>query len=77
MEMTPKDTSDIESREDLADFIDRMLPNAYYRKIDALAELYEASIGRFRDTITSFLTHSKAHSVVPKRALLLVKLFAP
>lgn len=47
MEMTPKDTSNIESREDLADFIDRMLPNAYYHKIDALAELYEASIGRF------------------------------
>ena len=63
-----------------------MLPDSYYREIDALAELYEASIGRlasaqvldraafgrFRDAITSFLTQSKAHSVVPKRALLLV-----
>ena len=63
-----------------------MLPDSYYQEIDALAELHDASIGRlacaqvldrdafgrFRDAVVLFLIHSKAHSVIPKRALQLI-----
>jgi len=67
-------------------FAKKMLPDSYYREIDALAELHDASIGRFscaqvldreafgrfRDAVVVFLIHSKAHSVIPKRALQLI-----
>ena len=63
-----------------------MLPDSYYREIDLLTELRDASVGRlscaqvldreafgrYRDAVASFLAISKAHSVVPKRALQLI-----
>jgi len=67
-------------------FAKKMLPDSYYQEIDALGELHDASIGRlacaqvldrdafgrFRDAVILFLIHSKAHSVIPKRALQLI-----
>ena len=63
-----------------------MLPDSYYREIDKLVELQEASIGRlacsqvldrdafgrFRDSLAQFLIHSKEHSIIPKRVLQLI-----
>ena len=60
-----------------------MLPESYYREIEALAELHDASVGRlscaqvldraafgrYRDAVTKFLADSKEYSVVPKRIL--------
>lgn len=63
-----------------------MIPDSYYREIDALAELHDASIGRlscaqvldrdafgrYRVAVTKFLTDSKGYSVIPKRVLQLI-----
>jgi hypothetical protein len=63
-----------------------MLPDAYYREIDALTELRDASVGRlqcaqvldheafrrYRDAVIKFVAHSKVHSEIPKRALQLI-----
>jgi hypothetical protein len=63
-----------------------MLPDSYYREIDMLTELRDASIGRlscaqvldreafgrYREAVAKFLTHSKGFAVIPKRALQLI-----
>ncbi len=63
-----------------------MLPDEYYRELDALTELHASSIERlacsqvldraafdaYRDGVTRFVTSSRAHLVVSKRALQLI-----
>lgn len=63
-----------------------MLPDSYYREIDMLTELRDASVGRlscaqvldreafgrYREAVTKFITHSKDFALIPKRALQLI-----